>query len=180
MDRIDIEPQDAWTVLLCDNTKWPTPIKDWMKRKGRCAEVYCEDMLIAKIESEGLSWVTNRIACTNYTHGVHSRFANMLSQKQREMIHAAAIEVPLDKCDECEDGWHIPGDEQCRKQLAMADAIGMFRGVCIGQNGTKNLNASRSNDMLGMFLSRGSKSLYNDKRPSDNKSERASFISNKE
>lgn len=182
MDRLEIKPEEVWTVLLNRNHEWPESIKTWMadSSTGFYAEIFCEDMLIAKIESGGGHWETCRIACTNPLHGTHRRFANLMTPRQWDMVRAAAIEELPETCKECEDGWNLPGDKQAKKQLAMAEAFGMFRGVRIGVVKSQDLQPSEASAILNVFLSGESQSLDASKSPSDRQSARAFFDPDKE
>lgn len=161
MLKIEIAPYNVHHILSSDQTQTPEPVARWLVESDEDEAVVVSDgMNMATVIKDGFGWKTTRIACMNPAHGTHSRFKNMLSEKQRKLIEESLESGLKNKqCSECEGGWFDIDSPEAKKQIMLAEQFGIFRGVKIGVKVQENLQDDSASAMLGMFLSKDRQSL---------------------
>ena len=138
MNRIEVEPSELAGILTGEPMDLDEPVL-----------LYCDDIDVAIVGPDGLKFVH----CDRPFHGIHPRFADSEAyQKVRRYFK----QPKKDKCDKCAgDGWIDAESSDGLQLVMMANALKMFRGIRLAQDGYKpeQLQLDEARGTVVSFLS---------------------------
>ena len=156
-NKINVEPSILLSILVGDFENVSAVFIDSMcLEKNDLILIRCDDLDVAIVsfgngqESSDLS--LKAVHCDRPYHGIHKRFTKSSAYQKVKKY----FKRPDDKCDKCSgDCWIDANSEDGRQLISGANAIKMFRGIRLAEDGYKpeQLQYDKVRDSVVSFLS---------------------------